>query len=245
MELEERYRYRDYNDENTNVYDELEKLFNRVKAEGEAEGRFVASQWKNSDVEDDIFHERSRAITKYYKDLVKFKEHIEARYGNELWVKGNRYPRRWMMADSDIRAVLERTRIVDVLNYIDQDNLKLTDEEAIDLCNGKKYITKRKSGINKGKQVEYVYSLILVNAKFYEDATLSLDMSKIAIQKYLQRFTKLGILKRIGKTGKGNREWLYADGYYTEWKDNKSVKRVFLTKTPAIVNGLRNFRVRN
>jgi hypothetical protein len=244
MELEERYMDVEDNDENTNVYDELEKLFHRVRLEGEEKGKFLSSSQYGKVDADIVFHERSRATSEFYKSLVKFKEYIETNYTKELWVKGNRYPRQWMMADEDIIAVIKRNKIADVLNYIDRNNLKLTSEEAIELCKGKKFVTKRKSGKHIGEKVEYPYSLILVNAKFYEKATLSLGLTKIAIQKYLQRFTKLGILIRVGKTGKGNKEWLYADGYNTPWKDNKNVKHVFLTKSPAIRKGLMHFKLK-
>jgi hypothetical protein len=228
------------NDEQLNVMAELARLFESIIKEGEENGRL---RFGDNAREDLLLIERSRAITKFYNHLDGFKQHIEEYYSKELWRKGERFPTNWMMEDPSIHSVIQKTRLVDVLNYIDKHTLDAKDEETAELSKGLKYSPIAKTGRNKSKKVDYHYSLILVNDDFYKDAMRSLALAKITIQKYIQRFCELGILIKLTKTGKGGKELLYADGYYTRWTDSKFVKHPFLKNTPDIKKGLKNFRL--
>jgi hypothetical protein len=245
MQMDDRYGYREYDDENTNVYDELEKIFNRVKAKGEEVGKSISSIYEIESDPEIVKRERSRAITAFHKDLVKFVKFIETRHRKELWRKGERFPLTWMSDDPEICTSMKRTRMLQVLNYLDKMNLNPKKDETTELSKGLKYQTVGKSGNKVGKKVEYHYSFILVNDSFYKQAMASLAMSKPTIQKYMQQFRRLGILIRLIKTGKGGKAWLYADGYYTPMADGKLRKHPFLKNTTAIRNGLRNFRLKN
>jgi hypothetical protein len=191
------------------------------------------------DQADYLFKAEARAVTKYYNSLNGMKKHIETSYSRQLWTKGEYYPKQWMINDTKIFQTLTKFRIIDVLNFLDTSNVDPKGKDFGKLVKGKKYESISKSGAKEGKQVKYDYSIILVNKEFYQKIRDEIGLGTSAIQKYLKAFCDIGILLKLGKAGKDNREMLYADGYYVKWEDGKNRKIRFLTA--KMKSGLQGF----
>ncbi len=192
--------------------------------------------------EDFIFKFEARAITKFYNALNDLKTFIENNYRKQLYAKGEYYPKEWMINDPMIYQALAKFRITDVLNFLDKANVDSKGKDYGKLLKGKKFLTTLKTGQNKGKEIKYDYSIILVNKEFYKRITVEVGLTKSAIQKYLKAFCDIGALQKLGKTGIDNREMLYSDGYYVKYDaGGKNRKIRFLTA--SMKSGLRDFRL--
>jgi hypothetical protein len=193
--------------------------------------------------EESVFDARSKEITEFYKALGKVQTYIKEHHRKELWAKGEYYrSRKWISGDEVITAALEKTKFFEVANYLDTHNLDRESPRVLKLAKDAKYDRVAQSGEKKGKKVQSDYAFILVNDEFYKKATQELKLSRISIQKYLQRFCEIGLLRKIRRTGKKSREWLYADGYYLPWDKNSKPRKVrFLTAEAK--DALRNFRL--
>jgi hypothetical protein len=196
----------------------------------------------HTDDKDLLFWERSKATTQFYNVLVDIIKYIEQNYSKELWAKRQYYPRKWMTNNAGIWKALQKGRIIDVLNFLDTNNLNPKNPLTIKLAERNKYPRKIRSGKSKGETRELDYALILVNNEFYEKVKCDLKISKIYMQKHLQQFCSMRILRRLMKVGVDKREWLYADGYYIDW-DGKKVKKHFLRNTRIIRQALKDFRI--
>ena len=143
-------------------------------------------------------------------------------------------------------SAVEKTRFEDVYGYILKNTLSL---DAGNNISGElsieNYETSIKSGIRRGTLKQYSYVLFIPN---YPDMQNELQLSKKTIQKYLLKFCKVGILKKLRKTdARGNS--VYAVGYYAPYinKDKeKQVQRIlFLKNSPEIRTALRDFKIRD
>lgn len=233
-EKENRPLLREQNRQPRNPYDEIKKLF--MEMIEDAESRAVRGD------DDSIFYARSEAISRFYNSLEDFKKYIRENHRQELWAKGEYYPRKWMLKDPRIRSVLERGRLLDILNFLDKSNLDRKAKETIKLSKGQTMPRFIESGKHEGEMIEAEYSFILVNAEFYEAVKKELGISKIYMQKHIQKLCKIGVLKKVMKTGPDGKEWLYADGYYVDW-NGRPVKKRFLKNNRRVRDGLRNFRL--
>lgn len=214
--------------------DIIKELFEKARDDAEYNS--------HTDDKDLLSRARSKATTQFYNVLVDIKKYIEKNYSKELWAKGRYYPRKWMINNVGIRNVLQKGKIIDVLNFLDTNNLNPKKPLTIKLAEGNKYPRKIRSGKSKGETRELDLALLLVNKEFYKKVELELKISKIYMQKHLQQFCSMRILRRLMKVGVGKREWLYADGYYIDW-DGKKVKKHFLINTRKMRKALKDFRI--
>lgn len=209
-----------------NLFDEIKVMFERWVEEAEADTLDLD--------EDEQFRTKAKTITKFYNTLNDFNAYIEKNHKKELWAKGNYFPKKWMLDDPIIVQVLQKYRLIDILNYLDKHNLNpKTNEYRNDL----KFYTETK----KGQEVAYQYSLLQLDRDFYRQAEEALSLKQITIQKYVQQFCKMDALRRLKKVDK---KWLYADGYYTLLDNGRLKKNRFLKQTPAIKKALREFRIK-
>lgn len=191
--------------------------------------------------DEEKFKTECRAITRFYNVLSEFQEYIKNNYRNQLWVKGLYYPTKWMLNDPKISRACLRFRINDVLNYIDKNSMHIKDPKLKELAKGNKYDRFVKTGSKKGTKESTDYSVFLVNKAFYNEAESDLELKQISVQKYLKAFCDIGVLKKLGRTGAGNREMLYADGYVIGWKTDRKRKVRFLKESMKM--GLQQFKL--
>src|SRR5574340_922028 len=75
--------------------------------------------WEDQD-EEQRFDIEAKAISAFYNKLADFSKYLETNYKDHLWKKNDPYPRGWMLKDKKIRILMDRYRIVDVMNEIER-----------------------------------------------------------------------------------------------------------------------------
>ncbi len=151
--------------------------------------------------------------------------------------KPGRFPMEWMKKDIGLWNRLDRTPIIQVLNYIDSHGLSL--QKAQELSAKRKigfYETVIKSGQSTGEIAEYVHALFVPN---YEHMAQVLRLSVASVKKYLRGLAGILILNAIGKDGPRGPS-IFTYGY---WIPGGGVK-FFLRNDKRYKYALLNFRVR-
>jgi len=123
---------------------------------------------------------------------------FKEKYASELRLRKKPDVPAWRQ-QSKISKALGKTAFEDVWNYIWQHTLPL--KEALRLAEEKnfgRYQRTLESGAKKGEIVECSPVLFIPD---YLDMTNELGLSKISIQKYLNEFSRIGIIRKMGKAG--------------------------------------------
>ena len=137
-------------------------------------------------------------INDIYKAIQKLAFDFEAEHHDKLKEPKKWYPRKWMLNDNTISALLERYRISDVLNAID------------------KYVRAHGTGIEQRYKGKYEYAAFVTDADFYERMKPMVKLETITLKKYIAALCKVGaliLLERIGKNSKP----IYASGYDSDF----------------------------
>ena len=150
---------------------------------------------------------RSKANTAFANFvLVKRNEFIEeCESKGEIWNQ-DKYPynKNWIVNDAGIKKTLERyPKFLDIIHFIDKESCFV---KSVD---GKSLVVKKKDW-NETRQIAYLRA----DKKFYERAELKLGLQQITMQKYIQAFCKIGILKMVGNHKLSGRATIYSVGYY-------------------------------
>jgi len=153
---------------------------------------------------------RSKANTAFAKFVLKKHDSFikKCKEKGEIWVK-DAYPfnRRWIANDEKIKTTRERyPKLLDVIHFIDQDGKH---DESVNVKDWTTFKVETKFTTETRK-----YSHVIVNKNFYRRAEKKIGIKKNTMQKYLQEFTKMGILKKVGQLESRNRAMLYVDGYF-------------------------------
>lgn len=146
-----------------------------------------------------------------------------------------------MLRDKKIKAVFDKYEMVDkFLNYIFNYNRRLKKDK-------RKKMVELTDSITDGKKYKgHDFSVFITDAKFWKKASQKLDVSEILLKKLLTAFYKAGLVIRLGKvcTGKaGRKPYLYADGFYTPYADDKVRKHSFVKNSKEIKAGLRKLKI--
>jgi len=197
------------------AYMEIKDLFERYSA-----GAVLCE--KQEDIVDVgcLDRRRRKRMFQFYTALDKVSYYIQYKHGDELYSSGDYYPKRWMLNDQGICNIMQRYRLVDVLNYLDKSGFDPKDRKARELY---KVLEGRKLSYKSNEHL-HPYALILVDEKYYNQAERGLGLKRITIQKYMQELRRIGALKQLLKI---HTSYLYADGYYVDW-DGKPTKKRFL-----------------
>jgi hypothetical protein len=195
---------------------------------------------------DPTYKDKIKAVKECLAAANALPAYIKEKYNRLLKIKDKRELSQWIYNDKDIMKALDKTSFEDVYCYIARHTLSLKD--TINLAQElsiEKYKTSVKSGKDAGKPVERTYCLFIPD---YPDMVNELKLSKISIQKYLQKFCEIGILLKLRKKdSRGNN--IYAVGYWSPYiqKQDKEerIQRIwFLKETPEIKEALRDFKIR-
>lgn len=169
-----------------------------------------------------------RFIYNWFNELEAYSNAFKAKYKNQIKQKGQHYPRKWMEDDKLISDVLTKYRISDILNTIeawkDGDYLYLLHPK------GKRFNEEYPYGWTTNGEKKHRLAVFIANSRFYKTILPGLGIEMITLQKYLQVFNKVGILKKLPNTGKYKNLPIYAVGYFSEFKEGKFKLNRFLIK---------------
>ncbi len=188
---------------------------------------------------------KEQILSRWYRSIDPIKYHLESKYHNELKIIRDKYPMDWMREDNKILKTFKRYPLfIPFLNYLynetrwyDHGTLTGTWRQTAEKKLGDiRYIS------DSGK--EYEYAIFHTEDHFYAMLTYHLNCTKGYAQKFLQRFNEIGIIKHLGNYKKNIR--IYADGYYTPWKERKKsrlIKRSFVKKDRHFIQNFRDFKI--
>ena len=160
--------------------------------------------------EDDLKDIRAKANT-HFANFVKRKLDefiVECQEEGEIWKKLDYpYNRSWIVNDAGMKKTLKRyKKLLDVINFIDKEGRH---RESIDVEGWATFKVNTKLGPEVRK-----YSHVIVGSDFFQRAKKMTGFPRITMQKYLQAFTRMGILQKIKQLKSHNRAMLYVDGCF-------------------------------
>ena len=165
-----------------------------------------ASDYENQEQKapKDIMTRANTAFANFtFKKRNEFIEECESK--GEIWSQ-IKYPynKNWVVNDAKIKKTLKRyPKLLNIICFIDKES------RFVKSVDGKSLIVKKKDW-NPKRQISY----FTVDKKFYERATSELDLAQITIQKTIQEFCKIGILRKIENHKLAGRAAVYSDGYF-------------------------------
>jgi hypothetical protein len=118
----------------------------------------------------------------------------------------DKWPKKWQIKDKLIRKMLDRTRWADVMNYLWGITTNKETQELRKFLNG-----------NPEKLV-----LFTVNIEIMAYET---KMSASMAYKYIREFSRLGIIKEVGKTEGRNGQKIYSIGTWVKWGEEGRPRR--------------------
>jgi hypothetical protein len=231
----------------------MEKRKRRKKGSAKSKSRFYSRLKKLFDneikieikkVKEDYFYDekrlfvkRAKTVKKLLSELKKFEVQILQEFSEELnWIRKQKYPLKWMSRDKRIRKALEtRPLTVEVLNFIYNYHQEVSWEKQLKM-HALYLKIKEREGLESQYKNKYNYTMFQTDSEFYQKARKSLNCSERYLKLYIQVFYETEIIKRLGKAGRFG--YLYADGYWHEWKEVKR-KIPFLKKSPDFIEALR------
>jgi len=167
-----------------------------------------------------FFDNLKKRIRNLEEDIVYLKEAFPV----EMSKKEDVFPFQWMLNDKAIAKTLQNYRISDVLNYV---------------FKHRKFYRERIPYEDKLHNKKYPYTVFLADKKFYLDMAKDIGFTEYSAKKYVYALCKAEIFIKL-KQHKGT---LYADGYFTEWEQNKFVKRPFLKDEKKYRKSLKEFKL--
>lgn len=226
-------------------YDEIFQLIREGKI-NVAQAHFIESR-DYGHLEDD---ERKYELQKIEQEIVgeDFKKHIQWTQATQRKF-GNRYLRypnppiptltRWLdpnrckakernQAKKLLKHLGEETSFIDVYNFL---HSKI-EREDIENLYPEKY--KSPSGLR-------THAIIIVNKELLLEATEMINLKQKTIQRYINKFCKLKILKSLQMANRF-RQSLYAIGYWVQYVGSQRVQ-IFLTKEKPGIDKLLNFEI--
>ncbi len=190
--------------------------------------------------EDTLKHFRTMANTDYVAFVKKkLNDFInECKIKREIWEKTiYPYNRTWIVDDKQIKKTLKRyPKLLDILSFIDGEGKP---SEKIDAEDWISYQAETRLGPETRK-----YSHVIVSKDFYERAEKTIGIKQITMQKYLQAFSRMGILKMIERLKSHERAMLYIDGYFRRIPPNDRLKKEHFMNQKDHQQALRNFKYR-
>jgi hypothetical protein len=196
--------------------DHLDRIFKIWLEQAQEE---AASSEDAEDIEKEFIHD-------WYNGLDSYKEAFKAEHKNQIKQKGQHYPRKWMEADKLISSLLTKYRISDILNTIeawkDGDYLYLLSPK------GKRFNEEYPRGWTTYGEKKHNLAVFIANSRFYKTILPSLGIAESTLHKYLQAFSKAGILQKLPNTGKYRNIPIYAVGYFSEYGERKFKLNRFL-----------------
>ena len=170
----------------------------------------------------------SKANTNFHKivksQLDEFVRECKAR--GEIWLK-DQYPfnRHWIMDDPKIQKKLKSyPKLIDILHFIDSQGHH---DESIAEPDLKSYT----AHIEGKEPEERLFSHVIVDKYFYNKAEKDLGIKKNTMQKCLQKFSGVGIIRKKKQLQTHGKAMLYIDGYYRKvLKIGQHKKERFLTE---------------
>jgi hypothetical protein len=179
-----------------------------------AEGRYGDFQDLPEEFQEEILAEaRVKAVGALTEAAKRFVIENEELYKNRL--KGEKYPKQWMLKDRQINSNLKKyPAIATILNYADNQRYAPRDEWTKEVLNGVVYEVPRKK--EPGKFDKRPYAVFLVDSEFLDGLQKKLKKSQRYVQRFIQDLTKLGIFKKLDEVGKVDQAYLYANGYYVD-----------------------------
>lgn len=178
------------------------------------------------------FAARAEVIKEYKQQILKFKSYLDVTYKAELRIKKDYHIPKWMQ-QAGIKKVLDKTRFIDVFNYL-QKNTMIHEK-------GSRLVDKLRLSKHVKEGKEYDYVLVLPD---YHDMQIELDITLQTIRLYVNRFVDMGILKELGKEGSRGQK-IYGIGYWSFYGSDSGKRNWFLKETPRMKEMLRNFTVRD
>jgi hypothetical protein len=176
------------------------------------------------EIDQRILAAQSKIVKKAVADANKFISYIRVEHKRELEYSGQRYPRKWMLKDPKIKAVIENRRVIlDFANYLFDYTRHVKWEwvhQMTELVHGQMYEDK------------HSFALFKADSDFYHKVAKELNCAPITLQKLLKQFCEAEIVRKIGSVAtykRGGQPGLYSDGYYIDW-DGKPIKHPFLTQ---------------
>jgi hypothetical protein len=178
---------------------------------------------------------RIRVVRKVFKDIGIDLKKSQSIYFDELSIREKELPYGWMTRDKDISIVLRKTHIVPVLNYFYRScTMEMTRylQTYIPYTQYMREVTTIKGNIENRE-------LILFSVD-YQKAGDELDLVESVIQRYLSRFTPIGIIEKLTDgRGKAKRPTIYAAG---TWGLIHNSRYWFLKETNEWKAKLRTFK---
>jgi hypothetical protein len=175
----------------------------------------------------------NEAIRNFIDRLEKNTEKVRKKFQERLFLDGeDKWPKKWMQRDLKIRAMLNKTRFAEVMNYLWTNANKEMTKDLAELLPPERTIL---------RVGEKKLPLVLVRVDPEEMAT-ELKISSALAYKYIRRFSELGIIREQGNTP-GYWVKVYSIGTWLKWEANKQRRNPFLINTPAWRDKLRDFRV--
>lgn len=171
--------------------DYMEELFGNYKDKDEDEKKEI----------------RSKANTDFVNFVLRmcssFVEECKAK--GEIWNQAQYpYKLKWIKEDLEIQNIIEKyNKLLDIIYFIDKESCLVKSDD-------KKLIRLNKNVWKGKRQISY----FMVDKYFYERAYLKTGLKQKTIQKYLQAFCKIGILKQIKSYKLSSKAMVYSDGYY-------------------------------
>lgn len=166
-------------------------------------------------------HFRTKANTAFVKFVTKkLNEFIkECKAKGEIWKKPDYpYNKGWIVNDAGIQKTMKRfQKLLKVINFIDMEGRH---RESINVEGWTTFTVKTKQGPETRK-----YSHVIVGSDFFQRAEKMTGFPRITMQKYLQAFTRMGILKKIKQLKSHKRAMLYVDGCFRQLGEGGITKK--------------------
>lgn len=124
-----------------------------------------------------------------YQARKKYKDQIDLIRQTDYW------PRRWMLDDKQIAAVLQKHPLAKILNVIEGHVLNYGDKDTLSCFGPTKYMTFR------------------ADKAFYRDLMEATGKSRRILSNYLQSLTEMEAITRVKRV---NGIWLYGFGYWQQ-----------------------------
>ncbi len=162
------------------------------------------------------------------KDISRLRQ----RFQEYLFVEEeDKWPKKWMVRDSKIKAMLNKTKFGVVMNYLWTNSTKEMTKNLVE------QLPREKTILRTGEKVA---DLVLVRVD-PKGMAAGLRMSSAMAYRYIQRFAELGIIREQGKTP-GFWVKAYSIGTWVEFRGGLR-RNPFLINTPEWREKLRDFRV--
>jgi hypothetical protein len=189
---------------------------------------YLEQATEEANCSDDAEAIEKKLIHDWYNELETYKKAFKIKYKNQIRQNDKWYPRKWMEEDNLISALTKKYPLIcDILNEIEA-RKSAGDYGYVYLLHPKGERFENEYPYGFTYKEKNIFAVFIADDKFYDTIVNHLGIAKITLQKHLQAFHKVGILKKLSNTGKYKNIPVYAIGYFDRWNDKFVLKR-FLT----------------